>query len=142
MEDIMADESFIHRWFEEVWNQKSEAAVDELLAEDGVGHGLPGGSIQGPEAFKEYQRNLLSVYPDLRVIVEDTVTEGDKIAARCRVTGVHQGDGLGFAATNKPVDFTGMLIVRVKDGQIIEAWNEFNFMDMYSQVGVLNFNFQ
>jgi hypothetical protein len=74
MEDIMADESFIHRWFEEVWNQKSEAAVDELLAEDGVGHGLPGGSIQGPEAFKEYQRNLLSVYPDLRVIVEDTVT--------------------------------------------------------------------
>jgi len=53
---------------------------------------------------------------------------------------MHQGDGLGFAATNKPVDFTGMLIVRVKDGQIVEAWNEFNFMDMYSQIGALSLN--
>jgi steroid delta-isomerase-like uncharacterized protein len=138
----MPDASFIYRWFEEVWNKKSEAAVDEMLAEDGVGHGLPGGDIRGPESFKTYQRALLSAYPDLRVIVEDTVVEDDKIVARCRVTGVHQGEGLGLAATNKPVEFTGMCIIRVKDGKIVEAWNEFNFMEMYNQLGALTLNLQ
>src|SRR3954467_9986370 len=136
----MVDSSFINRWFEEVWNNKSEAAVDEMLADDGVGHGLPGGDIRGPAAFKEYQRALVSAYPDLRVIVEQTVTEGDKIAGVCRVTGVHQGEGLGLSATNKPVEFTGLCLMRVQDGKIIEAWNEFNFMDMYQQLGVLTLN--
>jgi steroid delta-isomerase-like uncharacterized protein len=138
----MSDNSFLHRWFEEVWNNKSEEAVDELLAEDGVGYGLPGGEIRGPAAFKEYQRSLLSAYPDLRVHVEDAISEGDQIAARCRVTGVHQGDGLGLSATNKPVEFTGLCMVRVKDGKIVEAWNEFNFMDMYQQLGALTLNLQ
>ena len=138
----MSDNSFLHRWFEEVWNNKSESAVDELLAEDGVGYGLPGGEIRGPAAFKEYQRALISAYPDLRVHVEETITEGDKIAARCRVTGVHQGEGLGLSATNKPVEFTGLRMVRVKDGKIVEAWNEFNFMEMYQQLGALTLNLQ
>jgi predicted ester cyclase len=136
----MVDPSFIHRWFNEVWNNKSEAAVDEMLAENGIGHGLPGGDIIGPAAFKEYQRALVSAYPDLRVIVEQTVTEGDKIAGVCRVTGVHQGEGLGLSATNKPVEFTGLCLMLIKDGKIVEAWNEFNFMDMYQQLGVLTLN--
>jgi len=35
-----------------------------------------------------------------------------------------------------------MVIVRVRDGQIVEAWNEFNFMEMYKQVGALTLNLQ
>ena len=138
----MVDPSFIHRWFNEVWNNKREAAVDEMLAENGIGHGLPGGDIIGPAAFKEYQRALVSAYPDLRVIVEQTVTQGDKIAGVCRVTGVHQAEGLGLSATNKPVEFTGLCLMLIKDGKIVEAWNEFNFMDMYQQLGVLTLNLQ
>ena len=138
----MDDLSFLHRWFEEVWNKKSAAAVDEMLTEDGVGYGLPGGEIRGPAAFKEYQRALLTAYPDLRVEVEDAITQDDKIAARCRVTGVHQGEGLGLTATNKPVEFTGLCMMRVKDGKIVEAWNEFNFMQMYQQLGALTLNLQ
>ena len=138
----MVNAEFVRRWFEEVWNNKSEAAVDEMLAEDGIGYGLPAGDIRGPAAFKEYQRALLSAYPDLRVIVEDTIVEGDKVAARCRVTGIHQGEGLGLTVTNKPVEFTGLCMMRVKDGKIVEAWNEFNFMQMYKQVGALTLDLQ
>ena len=134
--------AFVRRWFQEVWNNKRPEAVDEMMAEDGIGYGLPGGEIRGPGVFKEYQKALLSAFPDVQVEVLDTIVEGDKVAARCRVTGVHQGDGLGLAATNQPVDFSGMIMVRLRDGKIVEAWNEFNFMDMYSQVGVLNLNFQ
>ena len=138
----MANAEFIHRWFEEVWNNKREDAIDEMLAEDGVGYGLGPEGIVGPENFKTFHRAFVSAYPDLKVTVVDTVVEGDKIAARCRVTGSHDGHGIGVAPTNQPVEFTGMLIVRVRDGKIVEAWNEFNFMEMYKQVGALTLSLQ
>lgn len=52
-----------------------------------------------------------------------------------------QGYGLGTSQsisrpTNKKVEFTGMCIVRVSDGKIREAWNNFDFMTMYQQLGV------
>jgi len=34
-------------------------------------------------------------------------------------------------------EFTGIAIVRVKDGKIIEAWNNFDFMKMYKQLGAI-----
>jgi len=133
----MVEAAFMHRWFEEVWNNQSEAAVDEMFAADGVGHGLGDGDIVGPEAFKVFHRAFVSAYPDLRVMVEDTVVEGDKIATRCRVTGKHGGHGIGLSPTSREVDFTGMVIVRVTDGKIVEAWNEFDFMKMYQTLGAL-----
>ena len=138
----MVNAEFVRRWFEEVWNNKSEAAVDEMLAEDGIGYGLPAGDIRGPSAFKEYQRALLSAYPDLRVIVEDTVVEGDKVAVRCRVPALIKVKAWAFLSPTNPVEFTGLCMMRVKDGKIVEAWNEFNFMQMYQQLGALTLNLQ
>lgn len=133
----MAEAEFIHRWFQEVWNNRNEAAIEELFAADGIGYGLGPDNIVGPEAFKIFHRAFVSAYPDLKVTVEDTVVEGDKIATRCSVTGSHTGEGIGLTPTNQPVEFTGMVIVRVVDGKIVEAWNEFDFMKMYTQVGAL-----
>lgn len=138
----MAEAEFMHRWFEEVWNNQNEAAIEEMFAEDGVGHGLGTEPIVGPENFKTFHRAFVSAYPDLKVHVEDTVVEGDKIAVRCRVSGSHDGHGIGVSPTNQPVEFTGMVIVRVQNGKIVEAWNEFNFMEMYKQVGALTLNLQ
>src|SRR5687767_1233580 len=99
----MAEVEFIHRWFEEVWNNKREDAVDEMLAEDGVGYGLGPETVMGRENFKAFHRKFVSAYPDLHVTVEDTIVEGDKIAARCRVTGTHCGEGIGVTPCDTPV---------------------------------------
>lgn len=139
----MAEAEFIHRWFEEVWNNRNADAIDEMFAEDGVANGFndgDGNPLRGPTGFKVLHTQFLSAYPDLKITVEDTVVEGDKIAARCRVTGTHKGGSLGVAPTDQPVEFTGMTIVQVRDGKIVEAWNEFNFMDMYDKLGVLTLN--
>ena len=132
----------IRRWFEEVWNKGRAEAIDELFAEDGVAHGLAdaaGGELRGPADFKVFHQRFRDSFPDIEVVVEDTVSEGDKVAARCTVRGRHQGDTLGFAATDAAVEFNGICIVRVRDGQIVEAWNNFDFMSMYQQLGALQF---
>ena len=69
--------------------------------------------------------------------IADTVSDGDKIAARCVVRGKHDGDGLGFKATQNETTFTGMCIARVKNGQFVEAWNNFDFLTMHTQLGTL-----
>jgi len=127
-------------WFEEVWNKGRTDAIDERLAADAVIHGLVDGQgkpVHGLQAFRDFHAQFRGAFPDMMIQVEDMVAEGDRVAARCLVQGNHSGDHLGFAATNSAVDFTGITIIRVKDGKIVEAWNNFDFMKMNQQLGVL-----
>jgi steroid delta-isomerase-like uncharacterized protein len=127
----------IKTWFEEVWNQGREETIERLLPADGVAHGLPGGSMRGPEAFRSLFRMFRGAFPDIHVDVERTVTEGDSVAVYCRVTGTHSGDTLGFAPTGRRVDFCGMTMARIANGQLREGWNCFDFLTMYQQLGVV-----
>lgn len=132
-------ETLVHRWFNEVWNKGRADAIDEMFDCEGIAHGLTdqsGSELCGPEGFKPFFQSFRNAFPDIQVTVEDTVIEGDKIAARCTVRGTHAGEGIGLAATGMPVQFSGICIVRVKDGKIIEAWNNFDFMGMFQQLGL------
>lgn len=138
----MSDEykTLLHCWFEEVWNKGRADAIEEMFASEGVAHGLTdqqGHELRGPENYKPFFDQFRTAFPDIRVIVEDTVVEGDKIAARCTVRATHTGEGIGLAPTDKSVEFTGMTMVRVEDGKIVEAWNNFDFMAMFQQLGAL-----
>jgi steroid delta-isomerase-like uncharacterized protein len=134
------NKALIYRWFEEVWNQGNAKVIDELLAQDGVVHGLTdadGKPVQGLEAFHAFHSQFRGAFPDLSITVEDAIAEGDKVVARCSVRGKHTGQELGFEATNAPIQFEGIAIVQIKDGKIVEAWNQFDFLEMNRQLGVL-----
>lgn len=135
------NDALIRRWFEEVWNKGREEAVDEMFAEEGVANGFvdeSGQPLRGPTGFKPFFRRFREAFPEIEVTVEETISEGDRVAARCTVRGSHRGDSLGFAATDRPVEFTGICIVRVSQGKIVEAWNNFDFMAMFQQLGALH----
>jgi len=135
-----ANKALMRRWFEEVWNQGRVDAIDEMFAADGVAHGLsdePGKTMKGPDDFRPFHDIFRGAFPDIEVVVEDTIAEGDLVAARCSVRGKHTGDHLGVAASNAPVEFTGMAIVRIKDGKIVEACNNFDFLAMNRQIGII-----
>jgi len=132
------NKQLVRRWFEEVWNQGRVDAIDEMFAADGLAYGLTENPSEalGPSSFRDLHTTLRGAFPDMIITVDDMIAEGDKVAARCSVRGRHQGDHLGIAATDTPVDFTGIAIVRISDGKIVEAWNNFDFMRMNKQIGV------
>jgi steroid delta-isomerase-like uncharacterized protein len=132
------NKALVRRWFEEVWNKGRAEAIDEMFAAHGIAHGLSEQAenpLQGPGGFKPFHETFRGAFPDVEVVVEDVIAEGDKVAARCSVRGKHAGDHLGVAATNTAVEFTGMTIARIEDGKIVEAWNNFDFMTMNRQIG-------
>jgi steroid delta-isomerase-like uncharacterized protein len=134
------NKALIRRWFEEVWNHGRADAISEMLAPDAIVHGLSDDAakpLRGPAGFLPFHAQFREAFPHIEVIVEDTIAEGDKVVARCLVKGKHTGDSLGFKATQAMAEFTGIAIVRVKDGKIIEAWNNFDFMKMYRQLGAI-----
>lgn len=134
------NKELVRRWFEEVWNKGRADAIGEMLDKDGIVHGLSnetGEPLRGADAFREFHRKFYDAFPNIVVTVDDTIAEGDQVAVRCTVRGQHTGDGLGIAATNKPILITGIAIARVKDGQIVEAWNNFDFLSLNQQIGVV-----
>ncbi|MGH9371300.1 MAG: ester cyclase [Vicinamibacterales bacterium] len=131
----MTPEAVIRAWFKEVWDEGKEEAIDRYMAPDAVAHGLVAGGIRGPAGFKSYFRAMRAALGDLEIEVKQTVTEGDRVVAYCRVVARHVGDTLGAPATNRPVDFWGMALARVRDGQIVEGWNCFDLLSMYQQLG-------
>ena len=134
------NKALIRRWFEEVWNQGRADAIPELFAAEGIAHGLSDDAanpLRGPAGFLPFHAQFREAFPNIEVVVEDQIAEGDMVATRCSVRGKHTGDSLGFAATELPVEFTGITIARIKDGKIVEAWNNFDFMKMYRQLGAI-----
>jgi predicted ester cyclase len=135
-----ANKAVVRRWFEEVWDKKREAAIRELLHPESVLHGIgpsPSQPIRGPEGFIPFWRTFVSAFPNITIEVEDVLAEGDMVAARCHVRGTHTGEGLGIEAAGAQVAFTGMAMARIKNGQIIEGWNNFDFFALYQNLGVL-----
>src|ERR1044072_153317 len=126
--------SLVRRWCGEVWNKGRAEPIDEMFAEEGVAHGLAdetGAPLRGPANFRAFHGKFRQPFPGIEVTVKDSISEGDKAAARCTVRGRHEGDSLGFAATKQPVEFTRMTFIRARDGKIVEAWKNLDFMSMF-----------
>ncbi|HKY45240.1 MAG TPA: ester cyclase [Pyrinomonadaceae bacterium] len=134
------NKQIVRRWFEEVWNNGRADLIAEMFDENGIAHGLsddPAKPIKGPEGYRPFYNVFREAFPNIRIVIEDMVAEGDKVAARCSVRGKHEGNFQGIAASQSPIDFTGMTFIRIADGKIVEAWNNFDFMSLNRQCGLL-----
>ena len=134
------NKALLQRWFEEVWNKGRADAIDEMLDENAVVRGLsddPSNPLIGPRDFRPFHTLFREAFPNIETVTEDIMAEGDKVAARCSVRAKHEGDFMGREATQSPVEFTGMVIVRIYNGKIVEAWNNFDFMQLHKQVGLI-----
>jgi steroid delta-isomerase-like uncharacterized protein len=113
------------RWMQQIWNERRESTIDELMHPEAVGH-MEGGDVYGPDGFKAGRASLLDALPDLRIEVEDSVAENDSVVLRWRVSATHKGSGLGLPPTGRAVNFRGISWFRFADGQMVEGWDSWN----------------
>lgn len=112
--------------------------ADELLAEDLIEHeDQPPGSPQGREGFKDFVRRINAGFPDLECHIEDMTADGDKVWARARLTGTHQGEFMGVPATGNRVEFEVIDIGRFEDGKGVEHWGVSDAMALMAQIGAI-----
>ena len=115
-------------WYEEVWHKGNEEAIDELLHEKAIIHGLGTDSeTTGPANFKPFYKNFRAAFPLVHINLETIFATDDLEAAYCDVTGKD--------TNGKPFQFHGITVARFKDGKLMEGWNGFDFLTMYKQSG-------
>jgi predicted SnoaL-like aldol condensation-catalyzing enzyme len=114
---IEENKTFVRRHFEEFVNQKKLEVADRNFASDYHEHGTdaPDGTPPGPDGPKKYLAAAFKRYPDLRVVIEDIIAEGDKVAVRNRWQATD-------AKTGSAIEFTGIVIWRIAAGKLAERW--------------------
>lgn len=130
--------AILTRWFEEVWNQRRVATIHELFAPDAIAHGTDdtGATMRGPQAFLAFYERLIGAFPDIQVKIEDAFSSADKVVLRWSATMTHQGGHLGIPASQKPVALSGVTIARISNGQVVEAWDQWDKLAMLQQIGI------
>jgi predicted ester cyclase len=69
---------------------------------------------------------------------EDVLASGDKVVARVRATGTHEGDLMGMPGTGKSVDVQLIDIMRFdEDGLVAEHWGVVDVLAIMQQLGVV-----
>jgi predicted ester cyclase len=131
-----ANRQLIRRWFEEVWNQKSAVAIDEMFSAEGKAHGFPDADsfIVGPAAFKLIHETYIGAFPDLRFTLLDVFAEDDSAAVRWTMEATHTGGHLGIAPTSRRITHHGASFVHIRNNQIVEGWNEMDMNNLFQQL--------
>ncbi len=109
-----------------------------VLAGDFVEHEETPGLAPTREGVREMFGRFMAAFPDLRFDAEDVLVSGDKVVARVRVTGTHEGELMGMPATGRRMDVQAVDIIRFgADGLAHEHWGVFDAMAMMQQLGLV-----
>ena len=135
---VEENKAIVRRYFEEVWDKGNLAAEQEFVATDVVVHAPPlPGAAPGVQGAIQVVTMFRTAFPDLKVIIEDLVAEGDKVVQRWTSHVTHQGNLMGIPPTGKQVTLTGINIFRFAGGKIVERWGELDTLGILQQVGAL-----
>ena len=117
-----------YRWFQEVWNEGREDLIEDLMTEQSIVHGIAEGQSKGAEGFKSFYRNFKNQFRDIRVDIQEALSQDNLECALTNVTATHN-------ETGTKVSFSGLCMVRYEEGKIAEAWNHYDFLSMHQQLG-------
>jgi predicted ester cyclase len=134
---MQAEESkrLAREFFEQIWNQKDESAIDRFIPEEAGGNDPDFGA--GREGFRRQWRQWIAAFPDLHFEVVDLVAEGDKVLTRWVLTGTHSGEFLGAPPTGTMVRAEGMSLDRVEDGMVVEGFDGWDNYGFRKQLGLI-----
>jgi C-1 hydroxylase len=130
----------------EAFNRRDLSSLDKLMASDYIDnyHQLP-----SLEEYKQFLTILFKAFPDWHEDIEDIIAEGNKVCYRFKATATHTGEYRGYmpstdkkitlAPTGKKITPTGVIIYRIVNGKIVEAWEVSNLLDIYTQLGVIEY---
>jgi steroid delta-isomerase-like uncharacterized protein len=123
------------RAFEELLSKGRFELAEQLYAKDFVNHG-----IHRDISLEEDQAALKGwhqAFPDLSIVPEELIADGDQVAVYWIARGTNTGTGNGLPATGKKAEQSGITIWRIVNGKIKEEWSAFDQLSMMQQLGLL-----
>ncbi len=121
-------------WFERVWNQRDESAIDQLLDRNTIGNDPNFGT--GFEEFKNQWRLWLSGFPDLNFKVLEVYAKGNSVVTHWQMSGTHTGNFKNKSATGRKIKIDGVSIDEISNGKIISGKDFWDTKILDQQLGI------
>lgn len=121
----------------ELWNTGDLAIADEIIAPGCPIHArlpLATDFARGPEALRQLVLFYRLAFSEIEMHVEQVVAEGDTVVVRWRGEGTHTGDLLGLPPTHRRTVTTGIDMLRVDGGKIVEGWVNWDTLSLLEQL--------
>jgi predicted ester cyclase len=128
--------ALVRRYFEAIDATSDENMLDEFLSDNFVDHTPSPGCSPDLEGMKAAYRMFAHGSPGTHSI-EEMVAEGDKVVVRVSARGTHSGELFGIPASGCDIASTGIAILRIEDGKIVEHWSEVDMMGVLVQIGAV-----
>lgn len=107
--------------------------LDLLLAPGFVAYDPVGARIDRGD-YIDAVRMLHEGFGRLTVRLDDQLAERDRVSTRWTASATHSGDFAGIAATGREVTLAGTDIHRVRDGRLIELWEQLDLASLVAQI--------
>jgi steroid delta-isomerase-like uncharacterized protein len=111
------------------------AALRDLVAPDLDDHTLPSGAPPGIDGLLFAVAAYREAFPDIRISVEQVVSDADRVVGYGRITGTNTGSFFGMPPTGRPADFAYIDVYRFENGRITESWHLEDIAGMLRQLG-------
>ena len=134
----MSDENavVVRRFIAEFVNDKNDAALDAYVSDNFVCHvvGNLAGQAVGHDAWRRRAATLRTAFPDLRITIDDLIAAEDKVVIRYHADATHRGTIFDVEATNLPMTYTAIMILRFEGSKIAEEWAEGSIIQAVQQL--------
>ncbi len=117
-------------WFQRVWTDGDASAIAEMFPDHGEAAGLGAQAVVGPEAFRQFHAAFIQLVTDIEITVDQGLDSPPWTSVLCTLRGKSIREG-------QPVSMTGTAFARVEDGKIMAAYNHWDFMGLWGQLGFL-----
>ena len=133
------NKQIVERYLQRAWGDGDWATAEEIVEENAVFHdqAREGDLPPGREGVRVAMERIATGMPDFVMEVHELVAEGDIVVIRWSATGTHAGDFNGFPATGRVATLYAISIVRMKDGHIVEGWQETDRLGMAQELGMV-----
>jgi predicted ester cyclase len=103
---------------ERLQSRDVEGAESLVLPDAAVDFGLAGVSRRFGSEGAKFIRDLITAFPDLRVIVRSTLADPETAVVEITVEGTQRGDFLGIHNQEKHLDLDQAWVITASDGKI------------------------
>jgi steroid delta-isomerase-like uncharacterized protein len=122
--------------FVEFINTADVHLAREVIAPDAAFDAPTHGELlRGPDGYLELLALLRNGFPDIQWTLEETITEGDRVAARFTMEGTHRGEFFGTAPTGNRISVRALNFYQLADGQIVRERGQPDLLGILQQIG-------
>src|SRR5215472_9066864 len=135
MEKSKTNLNVVQRFYD-AYNNKREAILNEVIADDYVdyGHQPPGRGVQG--ARSDHQ-DIARAFEDARFDIDEIFGADDRVAVRWTLHATHTGPFAGISPTQKKIEVRGFSHYRLRGGKITETRNMPDLLGLFTQLGTI-----